>query len=114
MELSVNLAGLPPHIAQRVIKTVRSEDAAAYLLGVLEQRKLKQFYENNAVPGMNTDFGRQTMVMSEGQRLAAYRQYGQMCFADPDFAPWLLKKNEDFRVKDVGTKIQSGWTANSK
>lgn len=110
MELTFNLQGVPPRVAQRIIQTVRSEDAAAYALGVIEQRRLKQFYDNNAVAGMNTDIGKQTMCMSRGQWLTALRQYGQMCFSDPDFAPWLVKKNEDFRVKDVGTKIQSGYT----
>lgn len=109
-ELTFNLQGLPPHIAKRVIATIRSEDAAAYALGVIEQRRLKQWYDNAAVAGLNTDIGRQNMVMSHGQRLAAYRQYGQMCFADPDFAPFLLRKHEDYRVKDVGTRVQSGFT----
>lgn len=109
-ELTLNLQGLPPHIAQRVIHTIKREDAAAYALGVIEQRRLKQFYDQAAVPGMNTNLGRQNMVMSQGMRLQAYRQFGQMCFADPEFAPWLLKRDDVFRVKDVGTKIQSGFT----
>jgi len=110
MELSVNLQGLPPQIAHRVIATVKREDAAAYAMGVLEQLKLKRFYDAIAVPGMNTEYTRQTMCLSEGQRREAYRTYGQLCFADPDVARFLLKRHEEYRVKDVGTRIQSGFT----
>ena len=53
--------------------------------------------------------GRQAYAQA-AQRLAATRQYGDLCFADPDFAKFLLKHHPDFRVKDCGTKIQSGYT----
>jgi hypothetical protein len=112
-DLTMNLAGLPPSVAHRVMRTIKQEDAAAYALGVLDQIKLKKFYDQMAVPGMNTDIGRQNMVISHGQRLAAYRQYGQKCFADSDFSRFLLKKHPEYQVKDVGTKVQSGWTPQS-
>lgn len=109
-DLTVNLANVRPEVRHAVLRNLKHEDAAAYALGVIDQIRLKKFYDLHAVPGMNTDIGRQNMVISHGQRLAAYRKYGQMCFADPEFAPWLLKKDDIFRVKDVGTKIQSGFT----
>lgn len=110
MELTMSLKGLPPAVAQGIIKTIRREDAAQYALGVIEQRKLKKLYDQLAAPGFNTDLGRQNMVMSPSQRQEAMRMYGQLCFADPDFAKFLLKHHEEFRVKDVGTRVQSGFT----
>lgn len=110
MNFSVSLKGLPPAVAQSVIKTIRREDAAQYALGVIEQLKLKRMYDQLAVPGFNTDLGRQTMVISQSQWQLAMAQYGQLCFTDPDFARFLLKKHEEFRVKDVGTRVQSGFT----
>lgn len=105
----MNLKSLPPAVAQSIIKTIRREDAAQYALGVIEQRKLKKLYDNLAVPGFNTDLGRQTMCLSRGQWYQALRD-NNACFQDPDFAKFLLKHHEEFRVKDVGTRIQSGFT----
>lgn len=110
MELSFSLQGLPPGVAHSVIKTVKREDAARYALSVIEQRKLKKLYDQLAQPGFNTDLGRQTMVISQGQWYEAMRLYGQTCFQDADFARFLLKHHDEFRVKDVGTRIQSGYT----
>lgn len=110
MELTLNLKRLPPAVAQSVIKTIKREDAAQYALGVIEQRKLKKLYDALAVPGFNTDLGRQTMCLSRSQWYEALRIYGQNCFQDPEFAKFLLKHHEDMRVKDVGTRVQSGYT----
>lgn len=110
MNFSLSLRGLPPGVAQAVIKTIRHEDAAQYALGVIEQRKLKKLYDDLAVPGFNTDLGRQTMCLSRSQWYEAMRIYGQNCFQDPEFARFLLKQHEEMRVKDVGTRVQSGFT----
>lgn len=106
----MNLSKLPPHLARSIIQTIKREDAAQYALGVIEQRKLKKWHDQFAVPGFNTDLGRQTMCLSRSQWYEALRIYGQNCFQDPEFAKFLLKYHEDMRVKDVGTKIQSGYT----
>ena len=110
MELTLNLSGLHPSTAQAVIKGLRHEDKAKHDLGVLEQIRLKKMMDRLMQPGVNTEVGRVSMVLSPAQRLAATRQYGDLCFADPDFAKFLLKHHPDFRVKDCGTKIQSGYT----
>ena len=114
MELTINLSGLHPATARGVIKGLQHEDKARHDLGVLEQVRLKKFMDAVAQPGFNTEVGRTVMVLSPEQREAAYRIYGQMCFADPDFSKYLLKQNPEFRVKDVGTKIQSGYTGKGK
>ena len=110
MELSINLSGLHPAVAQKVIKGLHHEDKAQHDLEVLEQVRLKKLMDRVAGPGFNTNIGRQTMVMSRGQRLAATRIYGELCFADADFSKFLLKHHPEFRVADVGTRIQSGYT----
>jgi hypothetical protein len=114
MELTLNLSGLRPDVAQSLIKGLKHEDKAQHDLGVIEQVKLKQFMDTAMQPGANTNIGRACLVMSEGQRLAAMRLHGQRCFQDPDFSAWLAKNNPEFRVKDVGTKIVSGWTPQSQ
>lgn len=108
--MSVNLSKLPPATRQRVVRGLHFEDKAKHDLGVLEQLRLKRLMDQTVGPGFNTEIGRTSMVMSQAQRNAAMRTYGQMCFADPDFGKFLLKHHADFRVKDVGTRIQSGYT----
>ena len=110
MELTVNLSGLHPDVARGVIKGLQHEDKAQHDLGVLEQLRLKKLLDAAAEPGFNTEIGRTLMVLSPEQAQAARRLYGDLCFADPDFSKFLLRQNPEFRVKDVGTKIQSGWT----
>lgn len=109
-EFTVNLAALTPELARSVRAGFEFEDVVKYRLGLVEQARLKQLADRLAVPGMNTDLGRHDLVLSRNQWLQCLRRYGTQCFADPEFAPWLKKTNEDFRVKDVGTRIQSGFT----
>lgn len=109
IDFSVSLRGCSPELARAVRAEFEYDDVARYKLGLIEQARLKRLAEQRAEPGMNSDLGRQQMVLSRNQWLQAMRQFGQLCWADPEFAPWLLKKHEDFRVKDVGTRIQSGW-----
>ena len=110
MELSINLGGLHPDVARGVIRGLQHEDKARHDLGVLEQLRLKKLMDAVAEPGFNTDIGPAIMVLSPEQAAAARRIYGDRCFADPDFGKFLLRQNPEFRVKDVGTRVQSGWT----
>jgi len=110
MQLTVNLEHVDPAVRQSIIKGIRHEDKARHDLGVVEQIKLKKFADQVTAAGMNTELGRNAMVISEGQYQAAQQLYGELCWADPDFGKWLLKRDSDFAVKDVGTRIQSGYT----
>lgn len=110
MQLSVNLTHLPIETRQSVAKSIRHEDRARHVLGVIEQLKLKKLADQIAVAGFNNDVGRNNMVISPGQYQAAQELYGERCWADPDFAKFILKNHPEFRVKDVGTRIQSGFT----
>lgn len=110
MDLTINLANLPLAVRQSVCRGLQYEDRARHALGQLEQLRMKRLLDQVAVAGFNTDIGRTTMCISEDQADRARRVYGQLCFADPDFGKWLLRQNPEFRVKDVGTRVQSGWT----
>lgn len=117
MDFTVNLSGLDPAVAQRIIKSVRHADRARHALGLLEQRRLKQFHDQMAVPGvLNTGLGRQNMIVSQDQWQRFMQKYGQLCWADPEFAPWVLKQEQhaDLRVKDVPMRVRSGWTPQSE
>lgn len=115
MELTVNLAGLPPEVAQCVIRGIQHEDRASYLLGLLEQRKAAQYAQAVAAAKYEGEL-RAKAIFSPNQAAMARRQYGELCFADPDWMPWYLKRPEgaEHRVKDAGSKIQVGWTAGSR
>lgn len=115
MDFTVNLNRLEPAVAERVIRSLRHEDAARHALGVLEQRRLKQLHDSLAVAGGLNALGgelRQNMVLSRDQWVRFMQVYGQKCWSDPEFAPWVLKQDQhaDLRVKDTATKIQSGYT----
>lgn len=112
-EFTLDLTGLHPAVAQGVIRGMHFEDRARYAMGLIEQRRLKQLADKMATAGgFNNDVGRMSMVTSEDQAMRIRRKYGQLCFLDPDFGKWLLTKpeGEDMKVKDVGTRIQTGWT----
>lgn len=110
MQFSVNLSHVEPEVRQRIVKGLRHEDKARHDLGVIEQLRLKQLHDQYVTPGFNKEIGRTSMIISPGQYQAAMNTYGQMCFADPDFGKFLLKHHAEFRVKDVGTRVQSGYT----
>jgi hypothetical protein len=116
MDFTVDLSGLPPDVANGVIRKIRHDDRARFDLDLIEQQRTKRLMDQVVAPGWNNNIGRQTMQISPGQWAAFMRVYGQHCWADPDFAPWVLKQEQhaDFRVKDVGTKIQSGYNGKSK
>ena len=114
MEMTVNLSGLHPAVQQSVIKGLHHEDKARHDLGVLEQLKLKRMWDKVMAPGVNNNIGRASSCMSEDQVLQAKRLYGELCFADPEFMPFLLKQHPEFRVRDCGTRIQSGYTGRGR
>lgn len=111
MQMVVNLGQLPPLVRHQVMTTLHHEDAAAHALGMAEQIELKKLMDDLAQPGFNREL-RSSMILSRGQWLAANRlaeQSGTL-LSDPDFSKWLFKKHDAMRVKDVGTRIQSGFT----
>lgn len=115
MDFSVDLSGLHPEVAHRVIKQMQHEDRARFDLDRLEQLRLKKLHDAMVQPGWNNEIGPQVMCITPGQWAAFMHVYGQRCWADPDFRKWVLKQPEhqDFKVKEVGTRVQSGWTAGS-
>jgi len=112
MQFTVDLTGLNPAVAQGIIKGLHHEDRARHALGLVRQRRMAQLLAHN--PHAMTGRGelRQNMILDETQWQAFMQVYGQKCWADPDFGKWVLKQDQhaDLRVKDTGTRIQSGWT----
>jgi hypothetical protein len=110
MDFTTDLSRLEPAVRQRIIKKVRHEDRARHELGLVEQQRLAQLHQ--AVGRVNTEVGRQAMVISPDQYVRFMQVYGPLCWADPEFGKWVLKQDQhaDLKVKDVGTRIQSGWT----
>lgn len=111
MQLTADLSGLNPETRQRVVRHLAHEDKARYDLGVIEQRRMAQMYQNLPVGSFKAELGPAQMILSQDQWMRAMQKYGERCWQDPDFTPWLLKKNEDMRVRQSATKIQVGWTA---
>jgi hypothetical protein len=112
MKLTVDLSGVRMEARQQFLKDMHREDKARYALGLIEQLKLKQRADELAKAKYQGEF-RAVAVLSEDQWKRAMDRYGTMCLSDPDFMPWLLKREEgqDMRVRDPGSKIQVGWRA---
>ena len=109
MQLTVDLSALSPAARSGIIKGLAHADKARHDLGVLDQVRLKRIYDAAGIGSYKAELGPPQMVLSMDQWHRAMQKYGQLCFMDPDFVPWLLKKNEDMRVKQVGTKVQVGY-----
>jgi len=109
MQFTTDLTGLRPEARNQFLRDVVHEDKARYALGALDQLRLKQRADAITAAGYKGDL-RAQMVMSQDQWARAMNQYGERCWLDPDFVPWLLKNNEDMRVRDCGTKIMVGYT----
>ena len=110
MQLTTDLSRLGPETRAAIVKRLQREDQARYAIGVIEQARLKQVQDAAGIGSYKSEIGPPQMVMSQDQWQRAMQRYGQYIFMDPDFVPWLLKKNEDMRVKRIGTKVQVGWT----
>lgn len=111
MQLTTDLSGLHPETRQQLIKRLAHEDAARYALGAVDQIRLKRYHDAVVKTGAFNEMGPVQMVISQDQYTRAMEKYGPLCFMDPDFVPFLLRKNDDMRVKQAGTRIQSGYTA---
>lgn len=110
MQITADLTGLKPEVRQQLIKKLAHEDKARYDLGLVEQRRMAQMMSAAPVGAFKRDIGPAQMALSQDQWQRAMAKYGTNCFQDPDFVPWLLKHNEDMRVKQSATRIQVGYT----
>jgi hypothetical protein len=111
MELSINLSGLDPATRQAVVKGLQLEDRAQYVLGVLEQQRLARYAAAVSAAKYQGELRAQA-VFSRHQAILARKKYGDLCFADPDWMPWALKRPEhaDAKVKDAGSRNMVGWS----
>lgn len=109
MQLTADLSQLPPETRNALIRKLQHADKASHDLGVVEQTRMKQLYDRGGSDAYKAELGPAQMVLSQDQYQRAMAKYGPLCFMDADFAPWLLKQNEDMRVKYVSKKIQVGF-----
>ncbi len=113
MQFTMSLERLDAGTRNSVLRGIQDEDKARHALGVLEQIRLKKLADALMIPGANTEIGRTSMILSPDQYQRAMNRYGELCWADPAFGRWMLKQHSDMRVKDVGTRVQSGYTGES-
>jgi hypothetical protein len=110
MQLTADLSQLQPEVRNALIRKLSFEDKARHDLGVVEQVRMKRMYDQAGRGLFKDHLGPAQLIMSQDQHQRAMQKYGQFIFMDPDFVPWLLKHNPDMRVKQEGTRIQTGWT----
>jgi hypothetical protein len=110
MQLTTDLSLLTPEVRNALVRKLQHADKARYDIGLVEQAQMKQFHDRAGIGSYKQEIGPAQMIMSRDQWQRAMQRYGEKIFMDEQFVPWLLKKNPDMRVKQVGTKIQSGYT----
>lgn len=109
-----DLSRLPLDTRQRIVKRLQDEDCARRALAEVEQAKVKRFYDDNVSPGTTkSGFGPVSAAIVPYFQGYLRRKYGDTCFQDDDFFKWVLKQEERFRVREVGTKVQVGYSAQS-
>lgn len=118
MQFTVDLSGVSPAVRDRIVKHVQHEDVAAYHLACIEQAKAKQLLDQSyagsgRIIGVKEGIGPMTGIMHVGIRNWLAAKYGtRTVYSDPDFMPWIRKKDEAFRGLDGRSKIGVGWTPN--
>ena len=113
MQLTADLSQLAPDVRSALVRKLAHEDKARYDLGVIEQRRLAQLYAKLPRGAFKDHIGPAQFVASHDQwhrAMIASDELKERVWQDPDFVPWLLKKNEDMRVRQTGTRIQVGYT----
>lgn len=109
--LTCNLSQLDPAVRERVLKHLQHEDAAAYALARVEQAKISKFYQENVRAGTTKNgIGPLNFVIHPYLRNQLSAEYGPSIWQDVAFVEWLKKHHDCFRVPEVGTKIQVGYT----
>lgn len=116
MQLTCDLSGLHPQVRRRIIQTCEREDCAQQAIAWAEQSRLAKFYQDAAVVGTTkSGIGPMTGVIHVALKQLLAAHYGHATvYQDPDFMKFILKKHEAFRVPEVGTRIQSGYTGGSR
>ena len=111
MQLTTDLSQLAPEVRSGIVRRLQYEDLARHALGLAEQARLKRLHDAAGLGSYKPELGPAQIILSADQWQRAMQRYGTCCMMDPDFVPWLLKRNDDMRVKQIGTKAQVGWRA---
>lgn len=113
MHITADLSGLPLAVRERVVKSVRHEDAAQYALAQLEQARAAAFYRGCTSAGAHGGVGRLTSAVHVGIKHFLAKLHGHaIVHEDPEYLPWLLKHHEEFRVPDGRQRVGIGFTPN--
>lgn len=115
MHFTADLSQLPLSTRQRVIETLRNDDAAQIALAKVRQAKIAQMYRDAVGPG-TTKQGIGPVALAIDPYFVSYfrRMYGDSIFQDENFVQYLKKRGEWFHVRETGTRIQSGYTGSQK
>jgi hypothetical protein len=111
MQLTADLSQLAPEVRNGIVRRLQHEDLARHALGLADQARMKRLQDTATIGTYKGEIGPPQIILSQDQWQRAMQRYGQLCMMDPDFVPWLLRKNDDMRVKAIGTRAQVGWRA---
>jgi hypothetical protein len=109
---TIDLTGLPLATREAIRTQLGNEDAAKMALAATRQAKIAQMYNQAVGPGTTKDgFGPLSMAVDPYWKAYFRRKHGDQCWADPEWVEWIKRKEEAFRVRETGTRIQVGYTA---
>jgi hypothetical protein len=111
MQLTCDLSGLAPEVRRQIIHNCEREDLAQQAIAWSEQARITKFYQDAAVVGTTKEsVGPMTSVMHIALKQLLAAHYGhQTVYQDPDFMKFIMKKHDCFRVREMPTRIQSGY-----
>lgn len=108
MLMTLDTTELPASTRAALHKVCTDENAVALMQAKLRQRKCAEFWHRNGSRSLE-GFGAQTMSI-DPYFLTYFKMKERTdpCH-DPDFAKWLMREDDVFKVKSRGTKTQVGW-----
>jgi 1,6-anhydro-N-acetylmuramate kinase len=113
MPIAVDLSELPVAVRAQLHKVCTDATAAQLVQARIRQERLAKFHADNRAASIE-GIGAQTVAM-DPYFVGYYNMlHGRKVMHDPDFVKFLLKKEEIFRVRSRGTKIQCGYTGDGK
>lgn len=111
MHFTADLTHLPLETRRRVVEKLGDQNAAQLALAKVRQAKIAKMYNDAVAPGTTVDGIGPVSLAIDPYFVSYFRiQYGNGIFNDPDFEKYLKKRGEEFRIRETGTRIQSGYT----
>jgi hypothetical protein len=107
MVLPVDLSEVPHEVRQKMAELFTSENAAALVRARMAQAKAAHLHRRHT-PKPKDGFGPVSMVVHPYFRKYWEMKLGPGCWSDPEFVAWLKKRDPDFAVPEVASRIQVG------